>query len=207
MNNELNFCDILKGHEEEIFYSPTFGKLKLDRIFDTSLQFKAMYGESILISSEGIFVGTLGSEKELCIFPSKDQRNWNKWIESQNKTWSSFCKNSHLDSIELTYKANSISVKFDDNTNNPIIKSSIALLKIHQLIESGYGGNYNKDKYNTGNYDHCDGYTIYFSFEDNVFILENCTTICPIMFHTYKQAEEFLSYPENIQLLKDYYMI
>ena len=28
-----------------------------------------------------------------------------------------------------------------------------------------------------------------------------------IAFHTKEQAEEFLSYPENIQLLKDYFMI
>ena len=206
MNNELNFCDILKGHEGEVFYSPAFGDLTLIHT-GNNLIFESKYNYVVSFDSMGIYSGNDGDNKELCIFPSKEQRDWNKWIESQNKTWSGFCKNSHLDSIEIKYKANSTAIKFDDSTDNPIIKSSLAFLKIHQLLEFGYGGSYNKDVYNTGNFDDYYGYTIYFSFEDNEFITASCETIYPIMFHTYKQAEEFLSYPENIQLLKDYYMV
>lgn len=35
----------------------------------------------------------------------------------------------------------------------------------------------------------------------------DCSNFSPIMFHNHEQAEEFLLYPENVQLLKDYFQI
>lgn len=42
--------------------------------------------------------------------------------------------------------------------------------------------------------------------ELNISSACHCTPT-PIAFHTKKQAEDFISYPENIQLLKDYFII
>ena len=93
--------------------------------------------------------------------------------------------------------------RMDYGPTEPIVKSALALLKIHQLIEVGYGGNitdeewkeHTKTKYTIDSKDKkliC-SYTYHFKSH--------------IAFHTKEQAEEFLSYIENVQLLKDYFMI
>lgn len=139
--------------------------------------------------------------------PSKDQRDWNKWDKENNhktpKTWSEYLNHPNC---EIT---STISLSLDGKdylaNDNSIEKSALALLKIHQLIEFGYGGNVkNRDKINF--------FVIQWSYQDKRFVirnfgpfLEDCGTIA--CFHTKEQAIEFLSYPENVHLLKDYYMI
>lgn len=43
------------------------------------------------------FDGTYCKGEEVCVFPAKDQRDWNKWVEEQKpkvpKTWSEYKKN------------------------------------------------------------------------------------------------------------------
>lgn len=94
----------------------------------------------------------------------------------------------------------------DYEPTEPIVKSAIALLKIHQLIEVSYGGNVINDEWIDRDI------TKYFiSFgNDNIIGIEKTILseeFSHIAFHTKEQAEEFLSYPENIELLKDYFMI
>lgn len=64
------------------------------------------------------------------IFPSKNQRDWKKWVEQKTKIF---------DEISLAKKDYFIRnlPKFE---LNKIQKSAFALLKICQLIEIGYGG-------------------------------------------------------------------
>lgn len=77
--------------------------------------------------------------------------------------------------------------------NTPIEKSALALIKIHQLIEAGYGGNATQ------------GWCI--TVKDNKFaVYKNDYKFCPFAFHNEKQVTEFLSKTENIELLKDYFM-
>lgn len=38
----LNLCEILKGHKEEIFYSPTFGNMKLNAIYGKFIKFMSI---------------------------------------------------------------------------------------------------------------------------------------------------------------------
>lgn len=85
MNNKLDLCKILKEHKGEIFYSPILGDLKLTNISDNELilYFKSESNpktDTFLIGKNGKLVH--GAD-EIAVYPSKDQRDWNKWIEEQ----------------------------------------------------------------------------------------------------------------------------
>ena len=203
MNDNINLCEILKGHKGETFYNPTFGNIKLNAIYGKFIKFMSIdKSVALTINSNGTFC----SSGEVCIFPSKDQRDWNKWIEEQKpkvpKTWSEIKdKNIYYfkvcnDLIELESSATVLS---------PIEKSALALLKINQLIEVGYGGNITNDEWNK----YCSPkYFIEYNNESKIFsVMGFSYSKSHIAFHTQEQAEEFLKYYENIQLLKDYFMI
>lgn len=90
-----------------------------------------------------------------------------------------------------------------DYNFTPQEKSALALLIIRELIEVGYGGNPSiKEKLPTNSY-----YEIDIDLHGNFTVDYDALPTSLIVFHNIEQAEEFLSYPENIQLLKDYFMI
>ena len=205
----LNLCEILYGHEGEKFYCALDGQIvTLINIWDNgTIEFKRPNGISRCRYSNGGFLDT----GECQIFPSKDQRDWNKWVEEKKpktpKTWEEFVKTTKI--AGLRAEINTIwndTVYAGTCRNIPIEKSALALLKIHQLIEVGYGGNVINDEWIDRDI------TKYFiSFgNDNIIGIEKTILseeFSHIAFHTKEQAEEFLSYPENIELLKDYFMI
>ena len=85
---------------------------------------------------------------------------------------------------------------------SPIEKSALALLKIYKLIEEGYGGNVTREEYLSP----ISKYSII--YDGKRFVINHYLYgVYHISFHTNDQAEEFLLYPENIQLLKDYNLI
>ena len=162
--------------------------------------------------SNGSMYGVAGN---IMLYPSRDlyekypldaKKAWGEWQEEQKpktpKTWSEL--------LNSDYYEWSTPLRELCMTTKPIEKSALALLKIHQLIEVGYGG--------TVTYERCASMCY-----DNVFKIAPCGIgshltfyvkevegegeMNHIVFHTREQAEEFLSYPENIQLLKDYFMI
>lgn len=208
MNENINLCEILKGHEDETFYSPIYGNMVLIKI-DDRYPYPLYFNTNVNNTS----VQTFNSDGKPCVFcaecllfPSKEQRDWNKWLEEQKlkvpKTWE---KLKRSNTIYTHYSLNYIVDDKDYFTaigTNLIEKSALALLKIHQLIEVGYGGN--KIKTSNNNV-HC----IIYDFDTHKFITCVCVDLwrSHISFHTKKQAEEFLSYPENVELLKDYFMI
>lgn len=202
MNENINLSKILKGHENETFYSPIYGDVHIDfgvsgdnenvlRIYPAG-EFSCY----LPVSPNGYHFD-YPNRGEIIIFPSKNQRDWNKWIEEQKykvpKTWSELKNTKEIANYKFYY----VDVNDEDYTSEeitPIEKSAIALLKIHQLIEVGYSGNTNK------------GWCI--NVKDNKFcVYQTLYTFTPFAFHTREQAEEFLKYPENIQLFKDYFMI
>lgn len=208
MNENINLCEILKGHEGETFYSSFYGIVELLYVNKEFCKFLSST-MSFIINSNGKY----DSNAELCVFPSKDQRNWNKWIKEQNskvpKTWSE---------LVLTNKAESYCVHTlnntylsSDNNKRIIEKSALALLKIHQLIEVGYGGNVSYERCSSIKYENvfkiapCGNpkYNLVF----DIIEIEGEHDMNHAMFHTREQAEEFIKYPENVQLLKDYFMI
>lgn len=196
MNENINLCEILKGHEGETFWSDVFDLVTLIEV-----------KEDFIIINWGIIKINLyknGSKikNERCVlFPSKYQRDWNKWVEEQKnkvpKTWNDI---KHCNVEFWGYIS-----QMNHGVIEPILKSVLALLKIHQLIEVGYGGNVTNEEWDNLN---TSKYTIWYN--NNKKKLEIVTAYynryC-ISFHTEKQANEFLSYPENVQLLKDYFMI
>lgn len=200
----MNLCEILKGHEGETFYSPCYGYITLKAI-KPHCYFSLFFDDN---NSKYKFTKhgkiSANNNADCVLFPSKEQRDWNKWVEEQKpkvpKTWNELVTNKQVDIY--TIQCNAFVYK-----NNPnIIKSALALLKIHQLIEVGYGGNVTNEEW-------------YNDLEPKFIIVEKSkedfADVCvrkqthrtPIAFHTSEQAEEFLSYPENIQLLKDYFML
>ena len=196
MNDNINLCEILKGHEGETFYSPIFGNVKIKSINYPIITIISSITDIFYINSNGKFYN---NSDAICIFPSKDQRDWNKWDEEHNlktpKTWSELSKGKHDWTIYV----------YEENAKTPIEKSALALLKIHQLIEIGYGGNVSKDEFFD---EHVMKYIINLDKEDEFYIYKGINIMnTHIAFHTEKQATEFLKYPENMQLLKDYFMI
>lgn len=208
MNENLNLCEILKGHEGEIFYSPILGDLKLINISNNGLvlDFKSESNPKIEVFSILKNGKLVNGANEIAVYPSKDQSDWNKWVEEQkykiSKTWSQYLKNNTIQPYVAL-----INTKAD----TPIEKSALALLKIYLIIEVGYSGYPTKEDYDKANYERLWTVRIY-KTDDNDFIfgaspLDGECFKNNIAFHTIEQANEFISYPENIQLLKDYFMI
>lgn len=203
MNENINLCEILKEHEGETFYSPCYGYITLKAI-KPYCYFSLFFNDN---NSEYKFTKygkiSTSNDADCVLFPYKDQRDWNKWIEEQKpkipKTWSDIKE-------EEKFQGNAaIVVNKEELIETPIIKSTNALLKIHQLIEVGYGGNVTEEEWNRYCYPK---YFIEYNNESKIFkVMEFSYSRSHIAFHTKEQAEEFLKYPENIQLLKDYFMI
>ncbi len=201
MNENINLCELLKGHQGETFYSIPFGELLVTNVTNNHIELSNDW----ILSKDG----KLYSDGECLIFPSKDQRDWNKWVEEQRpktpKTWNELCKVPHI-SYELARRSiteeRSVVWYKADTGSNPIEKSALALLKIHQLIEIAYGGNITNEEWKDNCWKHVIG-----SDRGKFFIRSTYSAVSPIAFHTEEQAKEFLFYPDNVQLLKDFYMI
>ena len=215
MEKELNLCKILKGHENETFYSPTFGDVTLDDVGDTTVRFASdcYPDQSLCFWGSGEMYNTNG---ELSIFPSKEQRDWYKWVEEQNpkspKIWSELAKRDnrkeYLIGKDYSKDYGKAGFIYTEEGVTPIERAALALLKIHQLIEKGYGGNVTKEEWENKSRKHI----IIPAIHNDEVTFSVFTTISfankqHIAFHTYEQREEFLSYKENVQLLKDYFMI
>lgn len=212
MNENINLCEILKGHEGETFYTPICGTVKLKNIDEDliyPLNFINVDNFVTCFTSNGKFLDDV-KEAECLIFPSKDQRDWNKWFEEQNpkvsKTWSDTRFNSSFTFYELSYIDKDKDYVLTSTGISSIERSALALLKIHQLIEVEYGGNVTNEEWKNTT-------KLKWYFVPNIADLfdvmcsQNYNKKRNIAFHTEEQAKEFLKYPENFQLLKDYFMI
>lgn len=255
---DLDLSKLLKGHEGETFYTPLYGNITFTEIIkdyqDFPLLFSSEKGLLLHLTPYGKYCKS--DNAECLVFPSKDQRDWNKWIEEQKprvpkfkigqfvrskrsgkiyeiadnsdiynyslketprtlpeydleditpKTWSEYCKIippiTSNDYRDYPFAVNSSVFTRKDVT--PIEKSALALLKIHQLIEAGYGGNITGDEWNNHK---ISKYVVTYrgkNIKEFTFISQRES----IAFHTEEQRREFLKYPENIRLIKDYYMV
>lgn len=212
MMEELNFCELLKGHEGETFWV-TGGldeEVTLISISKDYFTFRAKDNEEYSLLWHG---GLWRNKKHDCMFfPSENQRDWEKWVEEQKsktpKTWSEYCKivppPTKDDCKDYPHAVNSSVFIRKDAT--PIEKSALALMKIHTLIEQGYGGNpLYQEKWDNQTNEFAE---IYYNPGDNEFyICWDINSTGFIIFRTTEQAQEFLSHEENRQLLRDYYMI
>lgn len=192
MNKELNLCELLKGHENETFWSDVFGQVTILGIADTYFSVQADV-ISFSLNSDGSKI-----KGERCIiFPSKDQRDWNKWAEEHNKP-------KIFDEIPLEERDCYTRPEYVPITLNKIQRFAIASIKIYQLIEKGYGGNVTLEEWANGS-----TATIY-PDEDTGHLEIMINPSIPssvLLFHNSEQATEFRSHPENKQLIRDFYMI
>ena len=200
MNENINLYEILKGHEGETFYSESLGYVRLHTVESTYITIMPNKHKSIAFRCA--IIDAIDD-----IFPSIDQRDWNKWVNHKTpKTWGELVEQ---DIIDKTILSNILNLR-ECSSVSPILKSAQALLKIHQLIEVGYGGNVSYERCSELQYDNvykiapigCKN-NVYF----NIVEVDGESSMNHIMFHTKEQAEEFLSYSENVQLLKDYFQI
>ncbi|MCH5167887.1 MAG: hypothetical protein J1F35_08415 [Erysipelotrichales bacterium] len=90
--------------------------------------------------------------------------------------------------------------------NDKIAQKIIAATKLAKLIELGYGGMVTDEEWKDTN----DKYIVALHYEKGEAILEKrtvCNYKCFIAFRTYEQRELFMAYPENRELVEQYYMI
>ena len=206
---ELNLCELLNLGDN--IYNPTFSYGRVDLInTDIKPYFCVSFEDSVVSLSflaNGIEVNSKGkpsiwpNEELYEKYPLDAYSAWMEWKEVRTsktpKTWSELVNSEYYTWNEVI---GHLSTK-----EEPIYKSMFALLKIHQLIEAGYGGNVTDEEWKK----EIDVYYVFYGVH-NKFYVEYTNLYGNkrhIAFHTKEQAKEFLSYPENVQLLKDYYMI
>ena len=86
MNENLNLCEILKDCPKGIkLWSPVWGRVTFDTIdaFDDLVYIRTHKGACITLDSDGKFLDSDGKfdvDGECIIFPSKDQRDWSKFV-------------------------------------------------------------------------------------------------------------------------------
>lgn len=80
MENKVNIAEILKECPPGIeLYSPLCGKCVFDRLNMGTIICKKQNTQEITFTSEGYYMLTVFDDCECMIFPSKDQRDWNKF--------------------------------------------------------------------------------------------------------------------------------
>ena len=100
--NNITFCELLKGHEGEIFYCSLVGQ-EVKLVFingnrSISVEYINKEDENGDIIAHLVLYpnGSNYKGRECLLFPSKDQRDWNKWVEEQNlkvsKPWNELVK-------------------------------------------------------------------------------------------------------------------
>ena len=188
MNENINLCELLKGREGEVFYSPLLGNVRLVEVNDDEMDngspIKVHCVDLPYNAADDLFTedGRYWriNDTECMLFPSKSQRDWRMWKQS----------------IETQHSMT-------------LIKSALAYFKIQQLVDTSYGGiPTTEDRVNCTLFmvDYCPKYEeIDGVSEFYVRIASDCYG--NILFHSSEQAEDFISHSENIQLLRDYYMI
>ena len=210
--SNLNLCEILKDCQKgDKFWSPTFGAITFLQITDNCIQFRVPSNANSIVGfySDGLYISSgvcqvFPSQTLYEKYPLNAKQAWMEWQEEQKpktpKTWKELIEANQNKSYGVV-----INTRGSGIADEPIEKSALALLKIYQLIEVGYGGNVTNEEWISPNYAH---YAISLYHHSKHFeILQNPADRQLVLFHTKEQAIEFLSHPENVQLLKDYFMI
>lgn len=159
MNENINLCEILKEHEGETFYSPIYGNINLTKIYDDFVETNRCAFDKL---------GKFSHNGECMLFPSKDQQDWNKWVEEQKnkvpKTWEEcykiLGKGEYIDTYCCISK--NIRLTFPEKTNKNMLpiglgKPMIALMQLlvcREVYRQGWKPDWSKsdNKYVIMNY-------------------------------------------------------
>lgn len=210
---ELNLCKILKGHEGETFYSTVYGDVTLVKINEDC----NTDSYPILIRTKNDIISNVTKSGkhldsysgECTLFPSKPQRNWNKWDKEHNpkvpKTWNEYKEKCECCKTLGCY-ASTNEMLDGTETGTNIERAAQALLKINLLIKAGYGGNITKEDWDNNK---VTKWVIQYTPRglNNIQLYYSYAAFSHLAFYSKEQAEEFLSYPDNVKLVKNYLMI
>ena len=122
------------------------------------------------------------------------------WKDVKDKSDSAF-----QTSLNLKYAC-------DGNMDNKLSMKIKATYKIAKIIELGYGGVITDEEWEDNT---CIKYYVVLEINKGRNRIKEPSIHCDyeadekhfIAFHTEQQAEEFMSYPENVKLVEQYYMI
>lgn len=206
----LNLSELLKGHEGITLYSLICGECTLTNVRVRDIN--SDLTDSIFVERNGNEIGFRPDGKvynngELLIFPSRESANkgYDAWVEWRQaitpKTW----EDIQVRGIRSVISA---SIEADGVKDCPkLSRSALALMKIYQLIELGYGGVPTAEEWN----DKCCELTYKMAYQPFEGLCGWCFNQSykqsPIAFHSATRADEFLSHESNIQLLKEFFMI
>lgn len=200
-----NLAKILFGHISETFYMTTHGYVNLSNI-------EQLTSELITLEfvDENLNVHTLDKQGrvnelgECVIFPSKYDRDWVKWDMENNRmnTWSGLIQSYRLSENEMLWTNPNLEL-------TPLGKSSVALFKIQTLIGKTFGGHLTDEDIKDRGFKR---FTIGYDTESKTLIpipldRDVLPTKSMVIFRTYENAADFLKHDENVQLIKDYYML
>lgn len=205
MNENINLVQLLKGHIGERFFNPLLGSIPLENIDEKKDEVIFDWGGKFIhIPANG-----LDKKGNLCIFPSEDESDWDKWyvFNTQFKTWTDMEQvnlfvNKMDYSVDLTGHAQSGWTRRE----SPIENSAMALMKIKLLLSGGFYGpvvtcdmwtNSLIKKFIISPNKENDGYEI-------IEVRDNYSK-SHIVFTSYEFAESFLTFPENVNLLDDFF--
>lgn len=199
INNEVEplLADYLQSFIGNKFYYYGAGEVTYKGKFGKELAFETDEGDTYYSDFEGKLNG------DQLVFPPNRYMSWNKWltINTLPKTWDDLKKRCLIDECYVeTKKAmpqwkDWISERCGDSEFE---KSLLAEIKIHQLIEKGYGG-YPSFKHWRVGFIH----QIVPDEGEGFKIVKNVLMPKGPMFFEKKYAEEFIKYNES--LLRTYY--
>ena len=209
MNKNINLFEWLKCYEGEYFYCILTGTNVRYIGYDTThkcLLFESC--DSVTTPFEIFSNGALYPNGECVIFPTKNQRDWNKWYEEHKtpKIWSRIKENITLGCTAST----NLTVDGPQHGGNLIEEAALATLKLLKLIEISYGGlkiadgetcNWPGSGKSYGITLHTTLSDCYDGIDFRISELHNDVN-SPIKFKEKKDAEEFLKHEENQMLLR-----
>lgn len=201
---KLNLPNILKGHVGEEFFSPIHGNVILSEIYDHGVDCSVVTRDFKDIRV--YFDGSMHKSGMGDLYPSREAFDanalypciaWEEWENSQEiGTW------AELESRGL---AEAIRIDSDlpyQGTNEE--ESALALVKMRNLIGLSYGGNPTFEEKSDGTKEF---YFVDFDEHGAAKIVIGYECIEPVAFFTKAHAERFISHPENVELLKNYYLL
>ncbi len=191
--SEINIWEILRDTNStgEKFYSIAFGEVEIDEIRkDKCVDVMTKNGD---IQTLSVYVHLLPYGEECILFPSRKLRDWEKFKEqySNRAIW------QRIDTAFGDYSLN-LSCEQKDFGDNKLDRCVAALFKIINLIDISYEGNVTEI-----------GKTKYYpsiNYRGEITVSSGVNQPLPFGFKNSSLCHDFLSYPENVELIKDFYM-
>ena len=122
MNENLNLVEILKDCPKGTkLYSPPFGDVELTKVFQDDSKFPIRFKQRNNVESFVNNDGRMFEGGECMLFPSKDQRDWSKFMNKQSET-EELCESQEITKWAYISDPLPKQSKFDPKTLQPFDK-------------------------------------------------------------------------------------